>query len=626
MAPAPTPFARLATGSTGQRGPARAVLPNGRELLATHGTPVADGDPDEAVLTVWDVRHRRILRTIRTVSAQALVLAAAPDAHAYAATLDVDGAVRAWDALTGRRLFKRQGWPRSGLTLASLADGTPVLATGVDYRVRVRDLRTGDRLFDLPVASQRIPALGTARLADGRTLLAAATGARVTVWDLDERRPLHSLAGHRLPVAALALHALPDGGAVLAAATGQRVHIWDPLDGVLRHTLVCRLEPPPSGAGLASLALADLDDGRVLAAYAPVASGDVWVWDAGSGAPQAGIPAGQSPTCGITFLNPPPAGGPSADAGGASGCAALAVSTGVNVRLWALAAVRADPVTAGLATQPASVDETPGRVTALGFVPGAGGRAVLASAHAGGTLCLRDPATGREIRRLGTGGDVAAIAAPGPSLIAASGRAVTVWDPATGRELAHHRWSGPPRLSGLAVTAAADGTPLLVLVRTLDRLALWDPIGDGLVCLLPDRARVPRCLAAARRADGRGALASGSYDGAVQVWDLDAGRVVRTLVPHLAPVRSVALAPDPAGGLTVFSGDDAGTIRIWDADTGALLGVRPEAGSPVSALAAHAPPDGGLALAAAVDTALLRWSAHPAATRLGGSTRDAAAT
>ena len=364
-------------------------------------------------------------------------------------------------------------------------------------------------------------------------------------------------------------------------------------------------------------------------AYGPVGSADVWLWDADTGAQQAGVPAGRGPTWGVSFLDPPDEPGTRA---------LLAVSTGHTVRLWPLMEA---PDTAGaavgaaLAAQPASVDEIPGTVSAMAFVAGPAGRPLLASAHAGGTLSLRDPAGGRVVRDLRTAGDIETMAAlPHPSGIvlgAAGSRGVHRWDPLTGQEVAEDRWSSPPRLAGLALIADGHDDPVLALVRALDRIVLWDVRRDRLSRELPGRARIPRSLAAARRADGRGLLASGSYDGAVQLWDLDSGAVVRTLVPHLAPVKAVALAPRLDGGVVVLSGDDAGTLRVWDADSGALLGVRPELGGPVAALAGRVQPDGGLLVAAALGTArpvVLRWSTHPVVPvqRFADEARDAAAT
>lgn len=630
LAPAAEPFARLGTPGSSHRCPVRAVLPNGRELLATHGVrqdrtaaPRADGQPAvTGHITVWDVPHRRAICAINTVPSEAVTLATLPDGRAVVAALGSDTMVRCWDALSGHRLTRKPAGQRAGIALAVLPDGRPVVATGIDYAVRVRDAITGDRLFDLATPSQRVPALAAATLSDGQVLLAGASGARVTVWDLPSRAAIRSLAGHRMPVATLALHPLPAGGAVLAAGTGQRVRVWDPIEGVARHTLTCRREPPPSGSGRAELALTTLPDGRCLVAYALVDSADVWLWEARSGAELAGVSTGDGPAWGVSLL------GGSAERRAA---AVAAIGAGPAVRLWDLAEVAAPPVATGPIDQPASVAALPGRPAALAYLPAPSGRPLLASAHGAGVL-LREPG-GDVLRTFELDHQVEALGwVTGPdrrALLATAGSgSVRLWDPVDGREVDRYDWQAPPRMAGLALVGQ-HGEPVLVLVRSLDRIELANARTGQPVATLTTSGRIARSLAAVCRPDGRTAVASGSYDGAVQLWDAGTGTLLRTLVPHLAPVKAVALVVPDDGGLLVLSGDDSGTVRMWDGDGGALLGVRRDVGGPVTALAGHPQPDGGLLVAAAVGGAehtLLRWSVRPARPVATGGSGPAAGT
>lgn len=649
IAPDRQPFARLADPRRTQLGPVAVRLPNGRELLATYGVEAAPGPgrAPRAFVLVWDVRHRRLLRTI-TASPVARLALAGSDGRPLVAALGLDGNVRVWDALSGRRLWRRHADPRGGLAFVDLPDGRTVLGYAVGYGLRVRDAISGELCYQLDAPSQRVPAVAGARLHDGGALLAAGFGARVTVWRAETGAELCRLSGHRLPVDSLALHALPDGGALLAAGTGQRVRVWDPLSGELRHELVCRREPPASGVGYAGLTMAGLAypaPGGCLLAYTLVDSGDVWLWDALTGTPLAGVSvAGTSPDGrawgAVLLTGQGPEHGPEhRPEHGPEQTAVLAVSGGTAVDLWRLARVplgaqRHAAADASLATQPASVDATPDRVSSLALVPVPGSRPVLAAAR-GDAVWLREPAAGRPPLALdGTGREVAALAAlpqpDGSALLAvADARSVGLHEPVAGRRVGGYRWTGPDRLPGLAVLADDAGRPLLVLVRSLRHIALWDARRDVPVRELTS-ARVARSLAATRRPDGRGVLVTGSYDGAVELWDLDAGEPVRTLVPHLGPVRAVAVAARPDGSLAVLSGDASGTIRLWDGDSGALLASRSEVGGPVAALACLAQPDGGLLVAAAVDAGehrVLRWSTHPAVPVRGDRpARDAAAT
>ncbi len=60
-------------------------------------------------------------------------------------------------------------------------------------------------------------------------------------------------------------------------------------------------------------------------------------------------------------------------------------------------------------------------------------------------------------------------------------------------------------------------------------------------------------------------LASGSADQTIKIWDLAAGKLLRTLQGHTAPVWSVALSRD---GKTLVSGSADHSINIWDVETG----------------------------------------------------------
>lgn len=63
-------------------------------------------------------------------------------------------------------------------------------------------------------------------------------------------------------------------------------------------------------------------------------------------------------------------------------------------------------------------------------------------------------------------------------------------------------------------------------------------------------------------------LVSGSYDEAVFLWDVRAGRVIRSLPAHSDPVGGVDFLRD---GTMVVSCAGDGLVRIWDAGTGQCL-------------------------------------------------------
>ena len=66
-------------------------------------------------------------------------------------------------------------------------------------------------------------------------------------------------------------------------------------------------------------------------------------------------------------------------------------------------------------------------------------------------------------------------------------------------------------------------------------------------------------------ADGR--IVSGSYDKTIKVWDLESGRLLRSLEGHTSEVNAVALTADGR----IVSGSWDNTIKVWDLESGRLL-------------------------------------------------------
>jgi small GTP-binding protein len=86
-----------------------------------------------------------------------------------------------------------------------------------------------------------------------------------------------------------------------------------------------------------------------------------------------------------------------------------------------------------------------------------------------------------------------------------------------------------------------------------------------LFCTLEGHREVVRSLAFSPRGF---ALASGSGDHTVKLWDVGSGKLLRTLEGHQDSVNSVAF--DPRGGM-VASGSNDNTVKLWEVDSGKLL-------------------------------------------------------
>jgi len=107
--------------------------------------------------------------------------------------------------------------------------------------------------------------------------------------------------------------------------------------------------------------------------------------------------------------------------------------------------------------------------------------------------------------------------------------------------------------------------------------------------------------------DGKRAV-SASIDKTLKVWDLETGRVLRTLEGHSAGVFGVAVTPD--GKRAVSTSEDQ-TLKVWDLDSGRALRTIEGHSGCVYGVAVTS--DGKRAVSASSDGTLKVWDIAEAA-------------
>ena len=104
------------------------------------------------------------------------------------------------------------------------------------------------------------------------------------------------------------------------------------------------------------------------------------------------------------------------------------------------------------------------------------------------------------------------------------------------------------------------------------------------------------------------AIASGSFDGTIKIWNLETGTLIRTLTGHSDAgemVSSVAIAPN--GTLLVSSSNGyGGTIKIWNLATGELLSTIPGTSLGISSIAIS--PDSQLLASGSEEGNIYLWN------------------
>ncbi len=114
------------------------------------------------------------------------------------------------------------------------------------------------------------------------------------------------------------------------------------------------------------------------------------------------------------------------------------------------------------------------------------------------------------------------------------------------------------------------------------------------------QAHTDNIYALAFSPDGR-TLASGSWDGAIKLWDMEGGALLWKNW-STDSIERLAFAPD---GRTLASGGDDATVRLWDAKLGTHLQTLTGHSGPVYALAWS--PDGSLLASGGFDMQIRLW-------------------
>jgi WD40 repeat protein/tRNA A-37 threonylcarbamoyl transferase component Bud32 len=517
--------------------------------------------------------------------------------------------VRAWDAVTGRRLAQWQdpgkdqdANPISRLLAESVnfsPDGRRVVTTFGHYPdcpARVHEAETGKEL--LALKGHHGPVLSAEFSPDGQRILTASADKTARLWEADTGKLVHTLK-HPYGVG-FALFSR-DGSRVLTVGNGLEIamagnatretreqvagRLWDAATGKELRALTW-----PAGAGLVATAAISPDGRRVVTAgddpeghWGPY--GFPCVWDAATG--KQLIPnLGRDPE------------------GESSPCAQFSpdgrwILTHSNERWYA----RLWDAATGKARDPWRGHK--GVVYAAAFSPD-GRRVVTASADK--TARVWNAAVGPESGpKRGRWGDIsiAKLTSDGKRLLEVSHsnrQLARLWDVATGTELrAFQGHSGD--ISQAAFSP--DGTKLLT--ATFDKTArVWDVATGKELSVLKGHAQY--IVAAQFSADGRRVVTVGRQENG-RVWDCATGKQLFTLEIEKARAAPqeleggvqvattnadpfVVFSPDGKRILTPGSSEAEVLARLWDASTGKELGFFKRPKARVTCLSAEFTADG----------------------------------
>ena len=543
------------------------------KLVLLFRAPSGTAAPAIEVLDPHTLKHLRFLpldkRWLSTLTSGAEPLLASPDSrYAYLAYSEVDpdsqrdGAayVDRWDARTGKLLETRAVGSKGMFDGYVERNGNVVLLT--DTEIVTLDGKTLRRVRSKPVRLPYPSSMARASLApDGQTVATAGLTDEVRFIDVGTGRTTKGIGGTGVSVQNMAFS--PKGDTFVGTYDNGVVTVWNPKTGTVADTF--------KGHEDRVLGVAFSADGKTL--FTCSLDGAILEWDLGHerrfGRPFAVTPiaAATQERLGLPAL---PSVAMSKDG------TEFATRIGENAvgifSVGTLHRVRSFAVDLG------------GPITAIAWSPGD----ELAIAGMGGRVQLWNVATRpRRVRSLAgmtsTTGLPAAVNqlafSPDGRMLAAAGvnhtpgntpplGPVAVWQTATGKVL----WKRANRQGPAdSVAFSRDGK----------RLALGLEIGFGAVDQIvdPTSGRVERLIRPLGGSASQslafapdGTLATGSWAGIVQRWDVSTGKQFgHPLLAMPAPVSSISF--DPTGNEFATGGGSGGFVKLWDTHTLQQLGA-----------------------------------------------------
>ncbi|KOS19373.1 WD repeat-containing protein 5 [Escovopsis weberi] len=185
---------------------------------------------------------------------------------------------------------------------------------------------------------------------------------------------------------------------------------------------------------------------------------------------------------------------------------------------------------------------------------------------------------------------------------------VKVWDAATGV----HMDTLVGHMAGVSCLAWTPDSNTLASGSDDKAIRLWDRVtgrpkttarkaaGAHESALLRGHHNYIHCLAFSPKGN---ILASGSYDEAIFLWDVRAGRLMRSLPAHSDPVSGIDFCRD---GTLVVSCSTDGLIRVWDTSTGQCLRTLVHEDNPAVTNVCFSP-NGRFVLAFNLDNCIRLW-------------------
>ncbi len=521
-----------------------AYSPDGRLIASTGG---------DGAVRLWDAATGRLVREVtRRPQREATFAVFSPDGRLLAVggpQGDIGRAaprpmpVSLHEVATGKEVRRLEGHGPKLCAAAFAPDGKLLASVDEDGDVRLWQVSTGEEVRRLKGGGGALAFSPDGKLlagGGGHTRWGAGPdkpepgGGDVRVWDVATGRELHQLAKEQRKVTAVAFSG--DGKLLASASEDQTVRLWDLANGREQRQFLHAMTGRGAYNGVQAMALARR--GNLLATGG--ADGFIRLWDTATRKELRRL-TGHSWWVVSLSLSP---NGKALASGGWDG----------TVRLW------------DIATGQELLPSTEHQSSLRAHPSPDGSRIVTASFD--DTVGVWDPATGRRrlTLRAGGGGISSSALSSDGKLLAAGGKdkVIRVWDLGTGRvvrTLTGHTKGDKDEVAALAF--APDGK-LLASAGRPDAVVFWEAATGQEVRRVKQQGVAHLAFAPDAKV-----LAAGGWDGTARLWDVATGRELRVLHPagpgRGGVVDAVAFSPD---GTLLASAGHEGVISLWDTATG----------------------------------------------------------
>ncbi|KKK17382.1 hypothetical protein P175DRAFT_0458199 [Aspergillus ochraceoroseus IBT 24754] len=152
-----------------------------------------------------------------------------------------DGAVKVWDASTGKLIHTFEGHLAGISTIAWSPDGATIASGSDDKTIRLWNVLTG-KAHPIPFVGHHNYVYAIAFSPKGNMLVSGSYDEAVFLWDVRSASVMRSLPAHSDPVGGIDV--VWDGTLIASCATDGLIRIWDTATGQCLRTLVHEDNPP----------------------------------------------------------------------------------------------------------------------------------------------------------------------------------------------------------------------------------------------------------------------------------------------------------------------------------------------------------------------------------------------